>query len=347
MPTIESELRDVLHAYASKDEPSVDRRSAVGRRIARRQRRHHVLAAMATIVVIGGGLTIAGVTAGHRTTPSPATSAAPDRTPADPTAQPGPGLLPEYAVGGRLVASARDPHPGGNGTGELSLSFTPTDWNFRLAVSCHDDAGTTWNATVNGRAVGAWACDRAGGVDTLDDSAWSPTYWKSRGVGLGEPVTISAKRVNDLIIVPGQQRVLDPVSSIGVYEAVPYASYPFPPQPTRRAAIQLPDTREGKLVATFTDEPTALAIGHAATFAIGRRVEVEAGANGPGQLSIYVGQKQIYECDSWNWSHACGGTFLTVGTDLPGITPGQKVKVTVVARNFTVPNAWKVIVKTE
>jgi hypothetical protein len=155
MPTIESELRDVLRAYALKDEPPVDRRSEVGRRIVRRKRRHHVLAAMATIVVIGGGLTIAGVAAGHRTTPSTATTAAPQRTPADPTVQPGPGLLPEYAVGGRLVASARDPVPGRNGTGQLRLTFTPMDWNFRLAGSCHDDATITWNATVNGRAAGA------------------------------------------------------------------------------------------------------------------------------------------------------------------------------------------------
>ena len=43
----------------------------------------------------------------------------------------------------------------------------------------------------------------------------------------------------------------------------------------------------------------------------------------------------------------CGGAFLTVGPDLPGVTPGQTATITVVPRNFTVPNAWKVIVKTE
>ena len=100
-------------------------------------------------------------------------------------------------------------------------------------------------------------------------------------------------------------------------------------------------------MATLTDDPTAVAIGHTATFTIGRRIEVEAGANAPGQLSIYLGQKQIYECDSWSWSHVCGGAFLTVGADLPGVTSGQTATITVVPHNFTVPNAWKVIVKTE
>jgi hypothetical protein len=65
MPTIEDEVRKVFEAYASREEPPVDRRALVERRVARHRRQRLTISVIALVVVIAGAAT-AGAVGGRK-----------------------------------------------------------------------------------------------------------------------------------------------------------------------------------------------------------------------------------------------------------------------------------------
>ncbi|MGN6090633.1 MAG: hypothetical protein ACTHNT_15230 [Actinomycetales bacterium] len=343
MPLTESEFRSLLAEQAAEPGPPVDRVASVRRRIARRRQRRQMFAgaAIAALLVGGAGLTLPHLAA--RQTDQIATPA--------PTSAP---LLAQYANGGRLLGSAILQSPR---QGQVSASFTPTDWHLQVQLDCAKGwPSDTWSVvSVNGHALMGGGGGCASGITAPfggDEEFWSPL-----GVRLGQPSTVTltltpptpdltqqlCRTCSPLPPAPSRLPLAQRPAgrlAVGVYQQVPVGEYPLPPRPATvlpLSRVAGPGTLDSRVVgATGTFTLTAK---------VGPRMKIMATAVAPGALRYLINGTPINENDYWRWDTTTGGSTLLDQDTLQRaglhIPDGTTAELTVEASRFTVPG-WTV-----
>ncbi len=323
MTPIEDELRAVLDGFSIREATETDRRAQVGARISHRRRMRTTAAAAALMVVavIAGGTIITGLTNhDHRALPAVTTEPAP-----------GPGRLGSYEGGGKVLTYASAMMPAQT---TISLTFTPTSWNFLIGEAC-SAPGTDWiSVSVNGRPLDGSQCSPGGGV-AMDEGGEFDThqqFWTAEGVRLGERATVTATIGTSST---GDSASATPtrhtgVASIGVYLPVPWDAYRFPSRPAGPLSVpEVGGDNLPPLLATLSGTASSTSV------TLPAQIIVNAAMAVPGLMSIYLNGVQIEQCDVFVYSGGCSGGTQTVGTGrLAGFTVGQRVTFVVVRQHL-------------
>jgi hypothetical protein len=339
VPVSESQLRDLLLERSAHQPMVPDRATQVRVRIIRR--RHHRQLGVA----IGGAVAVALIATAvavplhlHGARPTALDSLARSAG------------IPEYYDGGQLIAAGRldSPHDGA-----ASVSFTPTNWQLTIRVSCKaqqhlavPDDPPYITAQMNGHPSAGGTCDfAASGSDGQDEQ-----HWSSEGVHLGSAstVTITAGRFSTAVQQSRTPSVLPKalrptlVATVGIYQRVPLADYKFPKAPKTLAPLApsgstatVPILDSRKLGAT--GEWTLPVI-------VGSNEEWNVMTVAPGALNVMVDGHIIELAESWDYQ--ANGQGFNFDPDLLkadglDVVDGQRVDVVFQATRFTTPS-WVV-----
>jgi len=325
------ELRTILDEHSAHGATPIDRRAAVGRRIAR-HRRVRAVGAIAAIVVAAVGVTTAVLVPGSHTVPIV------------PAASPK-SSLPEYADGGRLSFSSTI-DTARNATG--SLTFTPTSARMSISNECSVGEPDAYLAIqINGVDASLDSCVSGGssigsplGQDQMD--------WSDLGVVMGRPTTLTfqvgVEKTSGLTttVTP---KLMSGTATIGVYNPVPFDTYPLPSKPSGwsiTAPVRMnpgPGMHKIAQVGRFghvgVSSPTTLTMpGH---------LEIMFGVNAPGIVHVLLNGVDVAECTSYGWNNGCDAGTLTAGKGkLADLKKGQQVVLTVRTTDVTVHKAVEI-----
>jgi hypothetical protein len=336
MPITEDDFRALLAERSEGLEGPPDRVALVRRRIDRRRRRARAAAVASVALLVGAvgvGLGLAG-SGGHEPPVAQRTSPSPSLSPP----------LPAYADGGKLLAGATLRSPTQR---SASFRFTPTNWQFELRVSPTDWPPPFMTVvTVNGQDA----------VETLPGSAAPVTlignlpprarqgFWSQFGVRLGQPSTVTVllrsrgSQTGETSPPPGYRPPGE--VSVGAYQRVPYAQYPFPsPPPT---LLPLPPVKAGPGTRSLDARQVGANGRWTITVPAGSELEITVSTVAPGRIRVLVDGRLADTEESWDYERGGGGVGSTADY-AAGATPQQRtVEVTVIADRFPVPG-WLVV----
>jgi hypothetical protein len=190
MPTIEDELRRVMETRSAAAPLAADLSRRVRRGVTRRRRARGLLVGAAALIAV------AGATGGVIATSRPVDRVAPAASAptAAPTASPSwaDGALPVDWNGYRLAVVRSITYPAQS---TVELTYTPTSWDFQLAVACRGPGTVSITATLNGVPNPHTAPCSPAVVAQLVPGQNGETMqqlWQEQGVRLGKPVTLTA-----------------------------------------------------------------------------------------------------------------------------------------------------------
>ncbi|GAA1032976.1 hypothetical protein GCM10009557_33240 [Virgisporangium ochraceum] len=256
-----------------------------------------------------------------------------------------------YTGGYRLVDSRASVLPAGN---TFTYTFTPTTYDFKLMLWCDSARGSRLRAFIAGRQVETDYCEPAGKRGEFFPGTRSrpvaekQKFWEDEfGVRVGTPVTVTVR------VHTGTDEQPDPepptasgVARLLVYEAVPFAEYPFPEPPRSIPRITTDPVMPGETVINYRDafellqrdDPVNGYYPFSVTRQPGRDIKLSLDARGPGVLRIVVDQRvEVFMMEYWEWRNA--GWSITID---PGLLPaGRSVAVGIYAVHFTAP-VWRV-----
>lgn len=346
MPTIEDELRAVLHSRASQPSPEVNRLTATRRRIARRRRTRSAVLATAIVLLTMAGVGTWAALAPGRSDVAPTINAGPSESPT-PQGSPGPsanpGRLPAEARGGRLTNFSTAIMPKET---SLRLVFTPTTLDMTIGSTC-DAVAAEYQVDINGYHAMNGVCDSheilsTAGPQTMPQG--SAHFWSHFGVAVGDEVTITA------IVRPQDPRApsasLVGTLSVGEYVVPPFDVSALPSRPPSLAPIH-----GVKLVgdfpsvmATVPPHPVPPPARAMPVLLMPRHIQVLVALNSPGRVIVTIESKQVLICESHVWGrHECASVDLTTGKgSLDGIRRGDMALVAVDTQNLSGADTWAV-----
>jgi hypothetical protein len=335
MSTMEDELRAVLDGFAAQDAPPVERRAEVGLRI-RHHRRVRATTALAAVLLmaIGGGAV--AVTNRPHAHPRPATTHPVDLTTA------APGYLSPYNAGDKLSASVTITMPART---TVSLTFTPTTWDFGIGENCLGPTKLWIGIQINGHDFAGGQCDigQGNGTATAGGFGDHQAAWEQLGVRLGQPSTLTAtigiKKKSGLGVAHATSG--SGIASIGVYQPVAWSAYPFPPMPSPLEAPPGMDNGDAlpHRLATIAGSGTTVVTRQ---IKLPSKIEMIASANAPGQVGIYLNGVQFDEFDSYGWGSVDDSGSVPIGNGyLASLTVGETVTLKIVTQHFIAGSTWR------
>lgn len=364
MPTIEDELRRILDVQSDNAPVAPGRRDSVHRRINhRRSVRTAVLAAVAVIAVLVTGGVVIGSTRLHVLTPAvlpTEASVAPTPRPSTPVAPDvwtpsQPGTLPEYRVGQKLVKSVSIDL---SKTRTVTLTFTPTAWNFNPAYACATPTSGLFLALeFNGFDAGGSGC--VNGLGMNDSGYMADTaFYKDQQDGFyadqvqpGQPFTITGtvgfgdNEIDRQVTTP-----IEGLVTIGIYESVPFAQYPLPPKP-KDGIKRVTGPKSDQLTHLLGRIGSGAAGTHAIktlTIRLDHHIELGVETSAPCMLSIYIDNFPLAQYNTWNWFdgvYSDGAELVGPGDGrLFDFHAGQTVTLRVVASSVAAPDDWAVAI---
>jgi hypothetical protein len=364
---LEELLRESLREQSATPPENLSRRTELERRIGRRRwarvaGRSGLAAAVAAVVVVG---TAAGVVALRPSSPAAHSVAAGGPKPsASPSPSPSPPPLPEYSRGYHRTTDQRITLPG---QGSLTLHVTPTNLDFRIGINCSAVRGQLVALAVNGHTVGTIVC----GPETnlpgppppplqLAGPDFNAHYdsWSDVGVRVGKPATFTITVGAEVEGRDGQEpSVGAPGASgdvfAGVYLPVPFDQYPFPTRPATLADLDaqrlfmMPDFGDslGQLDSRSLAAPNG---SYSATLTMPKFLDLTVCSVAPGRVRMLVDGQPADNTAFWDWDGSCylGDAFASDAPEPPSLNlknihSGQKVTVTIITSDFTVPG-WRV-----
>lgn len=346
MPTIEEELRAVLHSRASQPSPEVDRLTETRRRIARRRRaRGGFAAAIIVLLTVAGIGTWAGL-APNRSDVPPTINAGPSRSPTlqrSPGPPDNPGDLPTDAGGGRLTKFSTAIMPKQT---SLRFDFTATTLDMTIGSTCVA-ADAEYQVHINGYLAMNGACDSSGLLATAGPQTMpqgSPDFWSYYGVTLGGEVTITASVRLQNSKAPAESLI--GTMSIGEYVVPPFDTSALPSRPPNLAPIDGVE-QMGDYPSTMTTVPPPPVPPPARampTLLMPRHIQVLVALNSPGRVVVTILNRQVMACESRQWGrHECASSDLTTGKGLlSGIRRGDLMPVMAFTQNLSAANTWAV-----
>jgi hypothetical protein len=239
---------------------------------------------------------------------------------------------------------------------EKSLTFVPDDYDLGFADDCTGGLGQTYEVwySVNGKDLGGGGCDGGGFFST--SYRLEKEYWEGTGLEPGKPATLTARVVRSR---PGSGFGTQPTYrgpmpdtriSLGVYESVDWAAYPFPKEPAHLRPLSDRPANPGGEVVHQVDSRTAGALATDTwTFTLpAGGLSVDAVFNRPGQLYVSIDGTPVDRLASWTYDEAgAGGVELTpknlqdYGLD---VRTGQQLTLTLRAEHFEGPG-WVFFVR--
>lgn len=336
------DLKDLLDERSANPPSLTGLRSAsIARRIADRRRHRTIAAIAASFVVVLATLAGYGLTVQRDSAPTPATR------PTLRTIE----TFPEYTNGLKVLAAAQGPVIGG----EVSLLWTPTDWNYQILVRCDrtNNVGVMVFVVINGILSGGRTCTAQ--PDQMP--ALTEQGRLERGMELGKPVTVTVRteRAEDRgrLVEPSTAVDLpDAVMAIAVAEPVPFAEYVFPDRPAELEKLRDHGSGRADQEVTIASLPDPNAT-VTATVKWSALVGLSLQTQTPGTMTIEVNGVQVIE-RTW-WDYRSVGYGMTLGSSaesanpgtggpvvvpLPRIAPDELVTVTIRPEHMT--GAWQV-----
>lgn len=323
----EDDVRAVLLARAELAEHRSSRLEEVHRRVGQLGRRRAATAATLAVAAITAGLVLTRPGAPSTTAPAtPRPSAAPTTGPAD--------VLPTFLRGGRLVASVDERTPTA-----VSLTFVPTTLLFGVVEGCTlpgTQLGSSAPAalvSINGKAFTGTACSPGGplGISgNADMGRPGVDFTKGYGVQVGQPVLIRFGWPAGTARPGSRFRV-------GVYQAVPLDTFPFPPRP---AVLQKPlvngilDFPPGGRV--LVGQGTAQAPNGPFTSArvrLTKTLMIDGTAVEPGEVDVLVNGRLVYLTRTWDYTQQEFSGQLPLSA--LGLRSGATAVITVRTKGYT------------
>jgi hypothetical protein len=368
---LEGQLRELLEEHSVLPPANPHRDTELRHRIGQRRRaRIAGLVAVAAVVVAGTTAGIAALPLGRSasqvtasaTRPAAGASPAPSQAP---PSQPPPESLPEYSNGYHRITAQQIALPG---QGTLTVTYTPKTLDFMLGFNCAKVPGQLLALTVNRHSVGTRECGPAGvprGMTQPDfwltgaDLAAHYGSWADVGVAVGRPATFVVTVGRLIQGKNGQDPTAGTPSTAGdvfagVYLPVPFHEYPFPPRPstladldTQRMFSESSDIEHGLglLDSRTLSSPNG---SYSLTLTMPQFLNITFCAVAPGQVRFLVNGQRSDQTAFWDWDGSCyaGDAVASNAPEPPNLTlknihSGQKVTVTVVTTDFTVPG-WRV-----
>lgn len=149
--------------------------------------------------------------------------------------------FPEYLQGAQIVAASAGP-----AREPLTITFTPATLDLVLFLRCEDHGlapGYELQATVSAGEVTAHETICREDVP-LWDADEQARFWDSTGIGVGEPVTVTARLTAARHQVDGAAPELEVPEqgtfAAAVAEVVPFEEYPLPAAPSAPAPLPEP-----------------------------------------------------------------------------------------------------------
>ncbi len=323
------ELKAQLNRDAAEIPSNAARLDQVHGRVTRRRRQRAQLTGALAVVAIGAAVVVLPHVL-------PGSS---DEKPTIPAVSPsGSTPLADYSLGGHLIAQTQ-----GRGPEGLTVMFTPSNKNLTFVIDCYlpgSPAKTMVDISIDGKPVSSSSCGEepifSGGT------AFTPE---------ATPVTPGTPAVLRLTYPKGASPLAQ--ARIGIYEAVPLADYPLPPEPTPLPSIDPSANLDPRLhsdpLALVSAGPLTRLTPNASvgpngswsdTFRISRNLSIEAATAAPGTLRFLVDGREIDSCVSWTYGQSVCGLTETL-KDL-GIKSGQSIKVEIRAERFP-GDSWAVL----
>jgi hypothetical protein len=322
-----TDLRDMLDersAAAPDSVPHAERMDAIRRGVRRlRGRRASVAGAFAVLaVVIGYAL-----------------------GPFGPVGRGGPAGsvdgFPEYAEGGRVVASRSAPLASGEIT--LSVTVPGPDTGYRFTGRCTSKQRLNLRIEVDvdgipERSLGR-VCD--GSLDGIDATPSTTGAWKRR-VASGTQITVRFTLRAALVDRPLREvSNTEGTFAVAVYQAVAFADYPLPPRPKTLRPLPPGDDRDGRRpVATVRADPAhpdrrqeiTVDNPHA-----DMRLEVTAAT--PGILHIFINGREVDTRTIWDYQ--AGIRIAPLPTAARADLTPERLTISIVPEHMT--GDWRVI----
>lgn len=314
------DLRQTLEAHSRELPPSAARTVAVRRRV-RRIRRQRACAGVLAVVLLAG----VGAVGVHLGT--------------DRTGQTGSGRAPEYANGGRLVATADiDSRTSTSSQGSFvatgdTLIVTERGCTASLAQKL------AVQVLVDGAAVGDVSCLGTGNTATT----------MQPGIAAGQRVNVTARLVADgpppTPFTEAQRAALpDTRVRVAFYQPVSRADYQFPPRPAKLADFPPAGDHgsgDSEMGATNGASETHLDVTHG--------LDVEITTRAPGVITLDLDGHRIGTAQSWDYSLTTSSVRMTPAQlSAIGVTESTTAEyATLIASgsDFRVPStsiAWQV-----
>lgn len=273
------DLRRTLETHSRELPLSEPRAVAVHRRI-RRIRRQRISAGTAALVAVS----LVGTLVVHATT--------------RPVEQSGATAFPQYAYGGRLVATLT--LPASPNSLEGAVSFVPPSSTVIVAqLGCTPppkDANVFVNFAFDGKAAGRQPCGRSGTSMTPGITPGRPTRF-SAWLSTGPAPSASDNEARLSIYHVVEVR-------LGIYTPVPRSEYVFPPRPAHLESLA-EFGNPGTVVAPrgTATEPTTVGV------STGLRLEIDAVE--PGVVTVELNGTPVATASTWDYTAASTSIDVT------------------------------------